>query len=634
MASAGRAIVAGATLLLLVALDLARPYAGPSLRPWQWAAGLLALAVLFAWLRTRDGSRRERWPILVLAALLVPTYVDHTRRIEIGDPVHYYAPLRSVLFDGDLALADDYERLGWAGHEGENTQPIGAPLFWSPLVVLVHLGREAARVFGLPAPDGTEPVYAAAVSLATLVYGAAGLFVLMAALRAFVSPAAALWTTVLCWLGSPLRFYLSVVPAMAHGIEFFATALVLWTYLRLRRAEPLALPRAAAWCGAACGLAFLARSQDGLVLLLPGLELLRRLRRAGDRPRALVASGALLGAFALAALPQLLAWQAVFGRPVLVPQETLHGRAFMDLGHPRLLDALVDARGGLFASHPVLLAAVVGLLLLARRDLRFVAAVVPVLVAQWYVNAAVFDWFHVRRYTGLVPLLAPGLAVVVAPLARLPLLAAAVAFFTLRYDLAVDALRPLPGRPVPVRAALERVADDVAVRAYALLEPRAPGLAVRLLASYTGEPLLDGDSTRIDLGGRPSLLQIPEPARHLSEPVFEDGEAARWVTDRDARVTLPVDAPEGVVLRLRARPLETPEPPAMEVVWNGRPVGRATMSAGWAEYRFDVPAEAMRRGNNVLELRFDRAPIYRRVRGAGPHEVRPAALGVLLLNRR
>src|SRR5260221_543319 len=167
----GRA-AAAASLVLLVALDLARPYAGPGLRPWQWAAGLLALAVLAVGLRARDGGLREHWPVLVLAALLVPTYVDHTRRIEIGDPVHYYSSLRSMLFDADLRLANDYELLGWAGHEGENAQPIGAPLLWSPFVLLVHLGREAARPFGLPAPDGTEPIYAATVSLATFVSGA------------------------------------------------------------------------------------------------------------------------------------------------------------------------------------------------------------------------------------------------------------------------------------------------------------------------------------------------------------------------------------------------------------------------------------------------------------------------------
>ena len=624
-----------AALILLVALDLARPYAGPGLRPWQWAAGAIAVAVLAAWLRGREGGLRAHWTAVALAVLLVPTYVDHTRRIEIGDPVHYYSSLRSVLFDGDLRLANDYALLGWAGHEAENAQPIGAPVLWSPFVLVVHLGREGARLFGLPAPDGTEPIYAAAVALATFVYGVAGLYVLMAALRRFVSPAAAFWTTVLCWVGSPLRFYLSVMPVMAHGPEFFAAALTLWTYLRLREVtEPAAAVRAAAWCGVACGLAFLARSQDGLLLLLPGVEILRA---CGPRPAGAPPCGRRRPWARLSWPPRCpSSWpgRSMFGRPLLVPHERLHGSSFMSLAHPRLLDALVDARGGLFVTHPLMLAAAVGLLLLLRRDPRYVAGVVPIVLAMWYVNASVFDWYHVRRYTGIVPLLAPGLAVVIAPLARLALPVAVIALLAWRYDLAVDGLRPLPGVAVPVRSALARVADDLAAGTYRLLEPHAPGAAVRLLAAYTGERLLEANSSHVDFGGDDVLLRIPEAARHLSEPTFEDGVAARWVTDRDARVVLPIDAPDGLVLRLRARALETPEPQAMEVVWNGVSVGRSPMVPAWTEYRFDVPPEAMRRGTNVIELRFDRAPIYHRVRGEGPREVRPAALSLLTLNRR
>jgi len=409
---------------------------------------------------------------------------------------------------------------------------------------------------------------------------------------------------------------------------------VLWTYLRLRAAPAASAVRAAAWAGAAAGLVFLTRSQDGLLLLLPGLELLLRLRRPIDRAPALRALGSLVAAFTVVALPQAIVWQVMFGRPFLVPHQQLHGPAFMDLAHPRLADALIDARGGLFATHPVLIAAVVGLVLLARRDPRYVLTVAPILAAGWYVNASVFDWYHVRRYTGLVPLLAPGVATLLAPVAGSVLAMALAAFLAWRYDLAVDALRPRPGHPVPVRNAIVHAGDDVAAGTYRLLVPHAPGVAVRVLAAYTGERLLEDAMTRVDLGGDPALLRLPEPARHLSEPVFEDGEAARWVTERDARLALPLDAPGGVVLRLRARPLETAQPQSMEIRWNGTLLGRAALAPGWSEYRFDVPAEAMRRGTNVMELWFERAPIYHRVRGTGPRQVRPAALSALILNRR
>jgi len=617
--------------LLLVALDLARPYAGPGLRPWQWLAAALALGALAAVLRERGPGLREAWPVLLLAAFLVPTYVDHSRDME-SDGIHYYSYLRSVLFDRDLDLRNDYALLGWANPNHRNVLPIGAPILWSPLVVAVHLGREAARLFGLGVPSGVEPIYQGAACLATLAYGAAGLFLLAGALRRWTFAAAALWATVLCWIGSPLRFYLSVLPGMAHGAEFFAAVLVLRAYLALRDRPDV---RRAALAGAACGLLFLVRSQDGLLLALPGLELAASLVRGPGRRGPARALAALVGAFALAALPQLIVWQIMFGVPLLVPHKVIHGAGFMHLDQPELWGTLFSPRGGLFVNYPAMLAATLGLAGLAlRRDRRYVVLILPALVAVWYLNSTIFDWYHVRRFTGIVPFLAPGLAWLIAPLARVSWIAPALlAFAALRFDLAVDYLRPLPGEPVTVRAATGEAVRRLAEDGYRIVEPTAPRLAVRMLAPYTGRVLADGP-TRIDLGGESPLLRLPLRARNLSDPEVEDGVPSRWVRERDARLFLPLATPSALTVTLRARALETVEPQFMEIDWNGTAVGRLPMTPAWADYRYEVPAPAVRAGTNEIVLRFDRAPLYRRVRGQGPHEVRPAAIASITLERR
>lgn len=72
----------------------------------------------------------------------------------------------------------------------------------------------------------------------------------------------------------------------------------------------------------------------------------------------------------------------------------------------------------------------------------------------------------------------------------------------------------------------------------------------------------------------------------------------------------------------------------MEAVWNEVPVGRQQMIPAWLDYRFEVPAAAVRVGTKVLVLRFERAPIYHRMRGEGPREVRPAAMASIALHRR
>jgi len=588
------------------------------------------VAALGAVLRERGRTLREALPWLALSAFLIPTYVDHSRNME-SDGIHYYAYLRSLLFDGDLDLRNEYGMLGWANTAHRNVLPVGAPILWSPLVLLIHLGRETARLFGAGPPNGVEPIYQGAACLATLAYGAAGLFLLQGALRRWTGAAAAFWATVLCWIGSPLRFYLSVIPGMAHGAEFFAAVLVLRAYLSLR-ARPDA--RNAAGAGAACGLLFLVRSQDGLFLSLPALELALRAVRGPDPRGALRALVALLCAFVVLAVPQMLVWQVMYGVPLLIPHKVIHGAQFMHLDQPELWGTLLSPRGGLFLNHPAMLAAAVGLVVLAFRDWRYVASVLPALLVGWYVNSTIFDWYHVRRFTGMVPFLAPGLAVMIAPLTRTVwIVPALLAFLALRYDLAVDTLRPLPGVPVTAPAACGEVGRSLIADTYRLVEPRAPRTAAGLLGWVTGKRILENGATRIDMAGDAAVLHLPLRARNFSDPEVEDGVRCRWVRDRDARLFIPLSRASAVQVTVRARALETVEPQSMELDWNGTTVGRQPMSTAWVDYTFAVPAAAVRAGTNEVVLRFDRAPLFRRVRGYGPHEVRPAAIASITLER-
>ncbi len=650
MSSARRLVALLAFLgVAFVLLDLARAAWGEAVRPWQYAVALAVLGVVVLLLRSRGLPSPDALPFVALGLLLVPAAVDHAREIR-SDGIHYYSFLRSALFDRDLDFANDYAMLG-SDYKGPNVLPVGAPLLWAPLVSLVHLGREGARLVGLQAPLGTEPTYAAAVCLASFAYGAAGLFLLLGILRRFAVPPAAFWATVIVWVGSPLRFYMSVLPSMAHACEFFAAVLVLWAWLDLRE-RPEVGPALRA--GLACGLLFLVRSQDGLLLALPGLLLALRLFDAPARRAAVGSLAALGGGFALGALPQLLVWQAQFGVPLLVPHQRLHGENFFHGSQPELWGTLLSPRGGLFVSYPALLVALLGLfVLVARRSWAetaegaparsspgkgvgavYLLCLLPVLFATWWLNASVFDWYQVRRYTGLVPFLAPGLAFLLMPLARagnLPL--ALVAFLAWRYDDAVDARRNNPGDAVPVRAAVLTLADRLAADGYALAEPWAPRTAARLLGAYTGEPVLEGDVTYVDLSSDASLLSLPRPARYLSLPELEDGQPARWVSERYARLFVPLPWRGRLLLRLEARALETREAQAMSLEWNGVSCGSLAMEPVWRQYSFAVPAEAVRLGTNELVLRFERAPIYFRVRGEGPHEIRPAALRWLTLNR-
>lgn len=259
----------------------------------------------------------------------------------------------------------------------------------------------------------------------------------------------------------------------------------------------------------------------------------------------------------------------------------------------------------------------------------------PVLLGMWYLNASVFDWYQVRRFTGLVPFVAPALAAVLAPLSRagMPFMAL-LAFIVLRYDVAVDARRSEPGDPVAVPEAVREMGDGLARDAYRAIEPISPRLAVALLGVYADAALLQGASSRIDLSSPDlALLRVPRPARHWSEVEIEDGEPGRWVTDREARLFLPLASPGEIVAVVRARALEGHGPQTIELVWNDKPLGPEEMVRAWRDYRVRVPRNVVRAGTNVLVIRFTRAPVFHRVRGYGPREMRAAAIAWIELQR-
>ena len=275
-----------------------------------------------------------------------------------------------------------------------------------------------------------------------------------------------------------------------------------------------------------------------------------------------------------------------------------------------------------------MLLAVLGLTILALRDARYVLAVTPVLLAAWYLNASVFDWYHVRRFTGVVPLLAPGLAIVIAPVARVAVIAALVALAFLRYDVAVDTLRAVPGDPAPLGRVVQEMGDGMVADTYAALEPIAPGAAIKMMARYTGQPAVGREPVRIDLGGDSAVVRLPVRARNLSAPAFLDGVACRWVRGDEARLFVPATGPAPLVVTIDAAPADTGDPPTIEMSWMEQSIAIQPMTPGWSSYRFDVPAGLVRRGTNVVTIAF------RRPGGPRREARRSAAIASLTLATR
>jgi hypothetical protein len=167
------------------------------------------------------------------------------------------------------------------------------------------------------------------------------------------------------------------------------------------------------------GFIALIRWQNILFALLPGSMPPCSDRRAGARRSArvratLIASAAFLACSIAGFLPQMLAWQSIYGsllaRSPVGPQ--------IRWTSPQLADILWSARNGLFSTAPVLYLAAAGLVLLSIARPAAGWPMIAAVAVMVYFNACIQDWwgsagFGGRRFDGTIPLFAVGLAVFV-----------------------------------------------------------------------------------------------------------------------------------------------------------------------------------------------------------------------------
>ena len=260
-------------------------------------------------------------------------------RIVVGDAVHFYVYLRSVVFDGDVRFQNEYVRLydlqpsdapafEWiftplpTGHV-RNLMPIGPAIVWAPLYLLVTLVVAALRLVGIDYPlDGYGRLFQATAGFTGIAAATGGVFLAYRAATRLFTVRCAIWSTLAMWLGSSALYYSVISPTYSHAPSMLATSLLVWYWLGTRHRSDL---WRYAQLGGLAGFAALVRWQDATWLLVPGLEALidaaggpgSAARRAG---RAAARIAVAVGAALLVFTPQMAAWQAIYGSPLLLPQ--------------------------------------------------------------------------------------------------------------------------------------------------------------------------------------------------------------------------------------------------------------------------------------------------------------------------
>jgi hypothetical protein len=396
-----------------MAIELSRAHSAIAGNPGRVIAGVgLACAVAYA-----------------LSLLLLPKAGG---RIVVGDAVHYFVYLRSLVFDRDLHFQNEYFRLyGLDPHASppadtewvytplatgytRNLMPIGTAIVWAPIYLCVTAGAWGLHLAGLTSvPDGYARVFQASAGFSGILAATIGAWLSFLLARALFGATVALWATLAVWLGSSAIYYSLVSPTYSHACSMLATSASLYVWWRSRAERT---PGRYALVGALVGFAALIRPQDVVFLVAPLLDTVQDLREPGaSRWRDAVLHAFIsIGAACVVFVPQMIVWTVLYGSPLLVPQ----GSGFMRWTDPQLAAVLFSSFRGLFTWTPVLLVAVLGLGSLGRERRHLAIVLVVIVVLSWYVNASVADWwageaFGARRFVSCFPIFVVGCGAIV-----------------------------------------------------------------------------------------------------------------------------------------------------------------------------------------------------------------------------
>ncbi len=369
----------------------------------------------------------KRHRIILLVIFVSSCLLLQSIRLS-GDGLSYYAYLRSLLFDGDLDFTNEFQDYNPLGHATPdptlktktglvaNPYAVGPAILWTPFVLAAHIlssviGGDGSSV------TGYEFQYVAGLVLGTNFYAFMGLLALYDVSTRFFARHPALIAVLAVWLGTPWVNYLYFEPGYAHVLSASLVAVFIWSHLD-SRAQSGRQNRGclAVRTGIVAGLMMLSRWQNAIFLVVPVLDILVGRFRGGtiDRKQMTLVIAQiflLVGTAVLVFIPQVVVWHHVYGHWFVIPM----GSGFVRLSSPSLLAVLFSPRNGLFSWTPLIPLSLLGMIALARRDRILAIGLLVAILAQWYLNASVVDWwggsaFGGRRFIGSSAIFVLGLA--------------------------------------------------------------------------------------------------------------------------------------------------------------------------------------------------------------------------------
>ncbi|HEX7140655.1 MAG TPA: hypothetical protein VF219_22575 [Vicinamibacterales bacterium] len=314
------------------------------------------------------------------------------------------------LHTGDKAI--------WRDHYYSDKPP-GTSLMVVPTVAVARAISRAAGVDPESFPGIAWTSYVAAVTSAGVFTGLAALVVFLLTRQWGFSVGAALFSATAYGLSGPAWSYATLF--MSHGVTAGSLMVAYAATFTLPDAVGRRRTLLAFLAGLGCGLAVLSEFQAAVpVLIMTALVLMHALRSEGIRRTVLAFAVPAVACAAVLFVYNTLAFDSPLHLGYASEEGFEHLRSgLFGITYPqwwRLRELLVGEYRGLLPLSPLLLAAPIGLFMLARDPRRRTAALFALFIGAYYflLNASYFYWeggwsYAPRQVTPALPFMALGL---------------------------------------------------------------------------------------------------------------------------------------------------------------------------------------------------------------------------------
>ncbi len=270
-----------------------------------------------------------------------------------------------------------------------NQYTYGTAFFELPFFWIAHVWEKITRMEA----NGFSETYVTAIRMSGIFYLLAGLWLVCAILRTFVTKHTAIAATCFVLLGTNLFWFSFYQSGMSHIVLFCLYATLLYATIKLHKQPAI---KYFILAGFAAGFITVIRPSDILCLLIPLLYNIYDRTSFSEKISFLKKQKLLLfvGAICLIIpiLPQLIYWKLLTGSFFY---DSYKSQAF-DFLHPRIVEGLFGFKNGWLAYTPLMLFAIAGLFY--NRHFKAVRTIIFVLLPVYvYV---IYSWWSYNYING------------------------------------------------------------------------------------------------------------------------------------------------------------------------------------------------------------------------------------------